>query len=109
MSSTQSPGRRGRAARVEIFPRLLCKCGVTSRRWPWILLLLVGAGCPSRSLPPAPVDDPKHDTTSPCGQVFNDPKVHGGSGCCFDQTAGLLKSSDVAAACGLPVAGYAGQ
>jgi hypothetical protein len=79
------------------------------RRWPWLLLVVGGAGCPSRSLPPPPVDDPQHDTTSPCGQVFNDPKIHGGSGCCFDQTAGLLKSSDVAAACALPVAGYVGQ
>ena len=32
-----------------------------------------------------------------------------GSGCCYDQTAGLLKSADVVAACGLPAAGYLGQ
>ena len=81
------------------------------RRGPWLLLIVVwaGAGCPSRSLPPPPEDEPTHDTTPACGQVFNDPKVHGGSGCCYDQTAGLLKSADVAAACGLPAAAYLGQ
>ncbi len=72
-------------------------------------LIVVGAACQSRSLPPPPADEPKHDTTPSCGQVFNDPKVHGGSGCCYDQSAGLLKSADVVAACGVPAAGYLGQ
>jgi hypothetical protein len=87
---------------------------VPRRRWIWLVLSLVvsglvSAGCPSRSLPPPPEDEPKHDTTPFCGKVFNDPKIHGGSGCCYDQTAGLLKSSDIATACALPAAGYVGQ
>ena len=79
------------------------------RRWPWLALLVATAGCPSRDLPPPPADEPKHDTTPACGKVFADPKVHGGSGCCFDPSAGLLKSADVAAVCGLPAADYLGQ
>jgi hypothetical protein len=74
-----------------------------------LLLICLCVGCQSRALPPPPEDEPKHDTTPSCGQVFNDPKVHGGSGCCFDQSAGLLTSADVVAACGAPAAAYLGQ
>ena len=74
-----------------------------------VLVVVVVAGCPSRSLPPPPEDEPKHDSPHPCGLVFNDPKVHGGSGCCLAESTGLLKSSDVAAACGLPATGYLGE
>ena len=50
-------------------------------RLAWLLLsCAVSAGCPSRSLPPPPEDEPKHDTTPACGKVFNDPKIHGGAG-----------------------------
>jgi hypothetical protein len=101
---------------IENFPALRCKEGVMRRCWPFLLLLLLllllpvlGAGCPSRDLPPPPTDEPKHENEHTCGLVFNDPTVHGGSGCCYDQSAGLLKSGDVAAACGLPAAGYLGQ
>ena len=79
------------------------------RCWPLLLLLAAGAGCPSRDLPPPPADEPKHESEHTCGQVFNDPQVHGGSGCCYDQSAGLLKNGDVAAACGVPAAAYLGQ
>ena len=72
------------------------RCGgnLLAPRLSWFLpsffvFAFVCAGCPSRSLPPPPEDEPKHDTTPACGQVYNYPKIHGGSGCCFDQTAGL--------------------
>ena len=35
--------------------------------------------------------------------------THGGSGCCLDVSAGLLKSADIAAVCGLTAAPYLGQ
>jgi hypothetical protein len=68
------------------------------------------AGCPSgRNLPPPPADEPKRDDAPACGKVFKDPKVRGGSGCCIQPTAGLLKSADVSAGCGLDAATYAGE
>jgi hypothetical protein len=79
------------------------------RCWPLLALLVVVGGCPSRNLPPPPADEPKHEDEHACGLVFNDPKVHGGSGCCYDQSAGLLKNGEVAATCGLSAAAYLGQ
>jgi hypothetical protein len=79
------------------------------RCWSWLFLLALAAGCPSRDLPPPPPDEPKLDKPPACGKVYGDVKVPGGTGCCYQQTAGLLKSADVAAACGVPEASYLGQ
>jgi hypothetical protein len=75
------------------------------------LLLLLLAACPSRDLPPPPESEPASakDPPSPCGLVFRDPKVRGGSACCAGPSADLLKSADVVAACGLDAAAYLGQ
>jgi hypothetical protein len=68
------------------------------------------AGCPSsRNLPPPPAEEPKRDDAPPCGKVFKDRKVRGGSGCCIEPTAGLLKSGDVTAGCALDAAMYLGE
>jgi hypothetical protein len=67
------------------------------------------AGCPSRELPPPPEDNPKVEDTPACGKVFKDPSVHGGSGCCLQPAAGLLKVGDIAAACGAGAATYLGE
>lgn len=74
-----------------------------------MVVLVLATGCPSRSLPPPPEDEPKHDEGPTCGKVFKDPKVHGGSGCCLDVSSGLLKTADIASVCGLPAASYLGQ
>jgi len=74
-----------------------------------LLLAAAGAGCPSRELPPPPADDPKHDEGPSCGKVFEDPKARGGAQCCVQPTAGLLKSADVVAACGVAAAAYLGE
>jgi hypothetical protein len=41
--------------------------------------------------------------------VFKDPKVRGGPACCIEPAAGLLKSGDIVAACGLGAAAYLGE
>ena len=45
------------------------------------VLLLAGAGCPSRELPPPPTrdDEPKKEEAPFCGKIFKDPKVRGGA------------------------------
>lgn len=67
----------------------------------------------ARDLPPPPTDDPSEDEKKaegpPCGKVFRDPKVRGGSGCCGGPSAQVLKSADVLAACGLATATYLGE
>jgi hypothetical protein len=80
---------------------LLVSAGVVS--------LALFAGCPSRSLPPPPEDEPKHEATPACGKVFKDPKVRGGPGCCIDPAAGLLGSGDVISVCGTSAAAYLGE
>lgn len=76
-----------------------------------LLLAVAGAGCPSRELPPPPARDeePKKEETPFCGKVFRDPKVRGGAQCCLQPSAGLVKSADVAAACGATAATYLGE
>jgi hypothetical protein len=76
---------------------------------PGAVALAFVAGCPSgRNLPPPPADDPKHDDAPAC-KVFKDPKLRGGSGCCIQPTAGLLKSADISAGCNLDTASYVGE
>ena len=75
-----------------------------------MLLAAVGAGCPSRELPPPPAqDEPKKEEAPFCGKVFRDAKVRGGAQCCVQPSAGLLKSADVVAACGVAAAAYLGE
>ena len=88
----------------------------TAERGRGALLLLASvvgvAGCPSRELPPPPSqDEPKRaEADAPfCGKVFRDAKLRGGAQCCVQPSAGLLKSADVAAACGVAAAAYLGE
>ncbi len=76
-----------------------------------LVLLAAGAGCPSRDLPPPPARDeaPKKEEAPFCGKVFKDPKVRGGANCCLQPSAGLLKSADIVAACGVGAAAYLGE
>jgi hypothetical protein len=76
-----------------------------------LILLMAAAGCPSRDLPPPPTRDeePKKEEAPFCGKVFKDPKVRGGSQCCLQPSAGLLKSADVVATCGAAAAAYLGE
>ncbi|HXU05183.1 MAG TPA: hypothetical protein VN903_29690 [Polyangia bacterium] len=76
-----------------------------------LLLTIVGAACPSREPPPAPPaqDEPKKEDAPFCGKVFRDAKVRGGAQCCLQPSAGLLKSADVVAACGVAAAAYLGE
>jgi hypothetical protein len=76
-----------------------------------LILLMAAAGCPSRDLPPPPTRDeePKKEEAPFCGKVFKDPKVRGGSQCCLQPSAGLLKSADVVATCGVAAAAYLGE
>jgi len=83
---------------------------MTTRAIAALLLLAVGAGCPSRDLPPPPAqDEPKKEEAPFCGKVFRDAKVRGGAQCCIQPSAGLLKSADVIAACGVGAAAYLGE
>ncbi len=71
-----------------------------------------GVGCPSRDLPAPPAQDepePKKEEAPFCGKVFRDAKLRGGAQCCVQPTAGLLKSADVAGACGVAPATYLGE
>jgi hypothetical protein len=76
-----------------------------------LVLLMAGAGCPSRDLPPPPTRDeePKKEEAPFCGKVFKDPKVRGGANCCLQPSAGLLKSADIVATCGVGAAAYLGE
>ena len=75
-----------------------------------LLLAIAGAGCPSRELPPPPErEEPKKEDAPFCGKVFRDAKLRGGAQCCVQPSAGLLKSADVAAACGVAAAAYLGE
>jgi len=75
-----------------------------------MFIAAVGAGCPSRDLPPPTErEEPKKEDAPFCGKVFKDPKVRGGAQCCVQPTAGLLKSADVVAACGAAAATYLGE
>jgi len=77
-----------------------------------LLLLSLGAsGCPSRELPPPPTRDeePKNEEAPFCGKVFKEAKVKGGAQCCLQPSAGLLKSADVIATCGVAAAAYLGE
>jgi hypothetical protein len=77
----------------------------------FLLFAAAGAGCPSRELPPPPARDeaPKKEEAPFCGKVFKDAKVRGGAQCCLQPSAGLLKSADVAGACGATAATYLGE
>ena len=44
-----------------------------------------------------------------CGKVFKDAEGARGAQCCVQPSAGLLKSADVAAACGVAAAAYLGE
>ena len=97
------------------------------RRWhvvgfvsTWACYALVaglGAGCPgARDLPPrAPAEpagektDEKKEDVPFCGKVFKDPKAPKRGACCVGAAAGIVKSADVAAACGVVPAAYLGE
>jgi hypothetical protein len=74
-----------------------------------VVSLALLAGCPSRSLPPPPEDEPKHEAAPACGKLFKDPKVRGGNGCCVVPAAGLLTSGEVVSACGVSATAYLGE
>ena len=79
----------------------------------WLLAVLL-AGCPSaRDLPPPAPDQPQPEQPKPdvpfCGKVFTDPKAPRRNTCCIGDAAGILKSADVAAACGVAPAAYLGE
>jgi hypothetical protein len=75
-----------------------------------LLLAMAGTGCPSRELPPPPAqDEPKKEDAPFCGKVFRDAKLRGGPQCCVAPSAGLLKSADIVAACGVGAAAYLGE
>lgn len=75
-----------------------------------LLAAIASAGCPSRELPPPPVqDEAKKDDAPFCGKVFRDAKLRGGAQCCVQPSAGLLKSADVVAACGATAGAYLGE
>jgi len=76
-----------------------------------VLFAAGAAGCPSRELPPPPTRDeePKKEEAPFYGKVFRDAKLKGGPQCCVQPSAGLLKSADVAAACGAGAATYLGE
>jgi hypothetical protein len=83
---------------------------INTRAIATLLLLAVGAGCPSRQPPPAPAqEEPKKEEAPFCGKVFRDAKVRGGAQCCLQPSAGLLKGADVAAACGIAATAYLGE
>jgi hypothetical protein len=72
------------------------------------------AGCPgARDLPPPTPDEPKTEAKKPdlpfCGKVFSDPKAPKRNTCCIGEAAGIVKSADVAAACGVAPAAYLGE
>ena len=75
-----------------------------------LLLAAAGAGRPSRELPPPPTRDeePKKEDAPFCGKVFKDTKVRGGA-VCLQPSAGLLKSADIVAACGVAATAYLGE
>jgi hypothetical protein len=84
-----------------------------SRRWHVVLVVLLG-GCPgARDLPPPAPDEPSADQKKPdvpfCGKVFSDPKAPKRNTCCIGEAAGIMKSADVAAACGVAPAAYLGE
>jgi hypothetical protein len=76
-----------------------------------LALAVAGAGCPSRELPPPPTRDeePTKEAAPFCGKVFKDAKVRGGAQCCLQPSAGLVKSADVIAICGVAAAAYLGE
>ncbi len=71
------------------------------------------AGCPTaRDIPPPPADEPKTEAKADvpfCGLVFNDSKAPKHNTCCMVPSAGIVKSADVAAACGIAPAAYRGE
>jgi hypothetical protein len=77
-----------------------------------LAVIAAAAGCPSRDLPPPPAPDepkPKTEEAPFCGKVFRDAKLRGGAQCCVPPSAGLLKSADVASACGVAASAYLGE
>ncbi|HEX2660144.1 MAG TPA: hypothetical protein VHU40_17800 [Polyangia bacterium] len=82
------------------------------RRTPAFGLLLLLTACPSKPTTPpepAPVADESKAAAPPCGKVFKDTKVFGGSGCCTGAVGEVLKTADIITACGLPADAFAGQ
>jgi hypothetical protein len=75
--------------------------------------MLLG-GCPgARDLPPRAADEPRTDEKKEdvpfCGKVFSDVKAHKRAACCVGAAAGILKSADVVAACGVAPGAYLGE
>ncbi len=70
-----------------------------------VALLL--AGCPT-PLPPIPDAEVKEERP-PCGKVFRDPSVRGGSACCGGPSATAVAKAEVLAACGRGEADYLGE
>lgn len=79
----------------------------------WLL-----AGCPGgRDLPPrAPDEDKAGDKAAEkksdlpfCGKVYSDPRAPRRNTCCIGAAAGIVKTSDVAAACGVAPTAYLGE
>lgn len=80
------------------------------RRTPAIGLLFLLGGCPStRTPPPEPAVEEAKAPPPACGKIFKDPKVFGGSACCFGTVAEVLTTTDITTACGLPADAFAGQ
>jgi hypothetical protein len=76
--------------------------------------LLALAGCPTaRDIPPRTDDEPKQEEKKAdvpfCGKVFSDPKASKRGACCVGPAAGVVKSADVVAACGVSPAAYLGE
>ncbi len=72
--------------------------------------LVLFFGCQSgRDLPPQPENEPKQAEAPPCGKIFRDSKVRGGSACCAEPAAKILKTADIVAACGASAGGYLGE
>jgi hypothetical protein len=75
----------------------------------WCSLLLTA--CPNaRDIPPREEEPTKVDDKKPevpfCGKVFSDAKAGKKGACCVGDAAGILKSADVAAACGTASAAF---
>ena len=75
---------------------------------------LLLAACPNaRDIPPRAEEPAATEVKKPevpfCGKVFNDSPAHKKGACCVGDSAGILKSADVAAACGVAPAAYLGE
>ena len=91
-----------RCHRVGFAASLACALG-------WLLTACPGA----RDLPPRAQEEPKPEDKKPdvpfCGKVYGGAKASKRNTCCLGAAAGILKSADVAAACGVAPGAYLGE